>query len=74
MGIDHGGPLVAMADQFLNCADIVIILQEMAGITVAEGMGGSPFADLSTSTIPSLMLSNRTVLLKINLVQENKID
>lgn len=47
MGIDHGGPHVAMAKQFLNGMYIVIILQQMAGITVAEGMGGSPFADFS---------------------------
>jgi len=42
MNIDHRCPYITVAQQFLNRADIVIRLQEMACIAVAEGMRGNP--------------------------------
>ncbi len=45
MVVNHGGSHVAMSEQFLNRAYIVVVSQEMAGITVAKGMGGGSLAD-----------------------------
>ena len=47
MGIDHCSSEIAVPEQLLNCTDIIIGLEQMAGKTVAEGMGGSPFSELS---------------------------
>jgi len=39
MGIDHGGSDIAVPKQLLNCADVVIGLQQVAGKTMAKRMG-----------------------------------
>ena len=49
MGIDHGGPHIAVPQQLLNGADIIIGLKQMTGKAVAEGMGRGPFGDLGFS-------------------------
>jgi hypothetical protein len=43
VGIDHGRFQVTVAEQLLNGPDIVIGLEQMAGETVAEGMGRRSF-------------------------------
>jgi hypothetical protein len=35
MGIDHGGPHVAVAEQFLHGADVVAVFEEVGGEAVA---------------------------------------
>ena len=40
MGIDHGSSEIAVPQQLLNCADIIISLEQMTGKRVAESMGG----------------------------------
>ncbi len=42
--INHGRPYVTVAQQFLNCPNIVARLQQMARKTVAECMRGYAFA------------------------------
>ena len=37
--VDHGGSQIAMPQQLLNRADIIIGLEQMAGKAVAECMG-----------------------------------
>ena len=39
MGVNHGRPHIAVAQQFLNRSDIVIGLQQMRGKAVAKGVG-----------------------------------
>jgi hypothetical protein len=46
MGIYHRGPYVAVAEQRLNCADIVIGLQEVCGETVAKCVGRDALGEL----------------------------
>jgi len=41
MGVDHGGFDVFVAEEFLDGADVVIVLQEMGGEGVTEGVGGN---------------------------------
>ena len=38
MGVDHGGFDIFVAEQFLNGADVVAVLEQMGGKRVAEGM------------------------------------
>ena len=52
VGIDHGGPDITVPEQLLDGADIEIVLQQVTGKTVAEGMGGGPFADSSLVNRP----------------------
>ena len=47
MGVDHRCPDVTMPKQFLNRSDVVIGLQQVAGKTVAEGVGSRSFTELS---------------------------
>jgi hypothetical protein len=41
VGIDHCSSEIAVPEQLLNCTNIIIGLEQMAGKTVAEGMGGN---------------------------------
>ena len=45
MGIDHGGFHVFMAEQFLDSADIIAILEQVGGEGVAEGVGRDGLVD-----------------------------
>ncbi len=45
MGINHGRPHITVPKQLLNGADVVVGLQQMAGKTVAECMGGCPLGN-----------------------------
>lgn len=45
VGVDHRGFQVAVAQQFLDGPDIEIGLEQMAGETVAEGVGRGPLAE-----------------------------
>jgi len=38
MGVNHGGFDIFVAQQFLDGADVVAVLQEMSGKTMAEGV------------------------------------
>ncbi len=42
MGIDHRSPQITMPEKLLNCPNIEVGLEQMAGETVAKGMGGCP--------------------------------
>ena len=53
MGINHSRSDIAVAQQLLDGADIIIGLQEMAGETVPERMGGSSFCDFVLLNGPS---------------------
>jgi hypothetical protein len=44
MGIDHRGANITMTEQFLDGANVVIRLQQMAGIAVAQRMCTGPLA------------------------------
>ena len=46
MRIDHRGSDVAVSHHFLDGADVVIGLQQVAGKTVAEGVGRGALGDL----------------------------
>ena len=41
MGIDHGGPDIPVAEQFLYRTDVITILKEVRGKRMAESMTGS---------------------------------
>lgn len=45
MGVDHGGPHIAVPHELLYGADIVVRLQQMAGETVPKGVGRGPLGD-----------------------------
>lgn len=47
MGINHGGPHIAVPQQLLDGSYVIIPLQQVAGETVAKGMGACALADLS---------------------------
>lgn len=47
MGVNHRSPDIAVSQQLLNRTNIIIGLQQMAGKTLPEGVGGSPFSKLS---------------------------
>jgi hypothetical protein len=44
VGIDHGGANILVAEQFLDGADIIAILQKMGGERVSEGVATDAFA------------------------------
>ena len=46
MSVNHSGFNAAVAQHFLNCADVIIGLQQVAGVAVPQGVGGSPFGNL----------------------------
>jgi len=52
MRINHGGSDITVTQQFLNCADIIVGLQQVAGKTVPESMGGCAFRDFSLPYCP----------------------
>jgi len=45
VGVDHGGLDVLVAEEFLNGADVVAVLEEVGGEGVAKGVGGDVFLD-----------------------------
>lgn len=45
MGVNHGGFDIFVAQQFLDGADVVAVLQEMSGKTIAEGVATDPLGD-----------------------------
>jgi len=45
VGVDHGGFDVFVAEQFLHGANVVAILEQVGGETVAEGVRGDAFVD-----------------------------
>ena len=45
MGVDHRGSHIAVAHHLLNGANVVIGLQQVAGETVAEGVGRGALGD-----------------------------
>jgi hypothetical protein len=47
VGIDHGGFDILVSKEFLNCADIVAVLQEVGGEAVAKGVRGNSFLNIS---------------------------
>lgn len=47
MGVDHGGFDVFVTEEFLDGSYVVIVLQEMGGEGVAEGVGCDAFVDSS---------------------------
>ena len=46
MGVDHGGPHVAVSQQDLDGSDVRAVLQEVGRERVSEGVGGDAFRDL----------------------------
>jgi len=44
VGVDHGGAHILVAEQFLDGADVVAILEEVGGKRMAEGVGTDGFA------------------------------
>ena len=40
MGVDHGGAHVFMAEELLDGTDVVTVLEQVGGKTVAKGVGG----------------------------------
>ena len=52
MGVDHGGSDIAVPQQFLNGPDVLVGSQQMAGKTVAKGMGGCSFQDFGCLDCP----------------------
>ena len=49
VGVDHCGSDVAVAEQFLNRADVMPPFQEMGGTGVAEAVGGGGLPDFCCS-------------------------
>jgi len=47
VGVDHGGFDVGVAEEFLDGANVVAILQEVGGEAVAEGVGADALGDAS---------------------------
>ena len=52
MGIDHGCSYITVAQQFLNCPDIVIGLQEMTGEAVTKCVGRSTLNEFRLGNCP----------------------
>jgi hypothetical protein len=49
VGVDHGGFDVFVSEEFLNRSDVVTVLKEMSGETVAKGVRGNPFLNSGES-------------------------
>lgn len=49
MSVDHGGFDVFVSEEFLDGADVIIVLQKMGGKRVSEGVGGDVFVYLGTT-------------------------
>ena len=45
VGVDHGGTDIFMAEEFLNGADVVPVLEEMGGEGMAKGVAGDALLD-----------------------------
>jgi len=45
MGVDHSGFDVGVAEEFLDGANVVAVLQEVGGEAVAEGVGADALGD-----------------------------
>jgi hypothetical protein len=45
VGVDHGGPEVAVAEELLDGADVGAVLQEVGREGVPEGVAGDAFRD-----------------------------
>ena len=45
VGVDHGGADILVAEQFLNGADIVPVLEKMRGEGMAKGVAGDALFD-----------------------------
>lgn len=45
MGVDHGGPDIAVTEKCLDGTDVVISLKKMSGVAVAEGMGSDTLGE-----------------------------
>ena len=45
MGVDHSGGDILVAEQLLNGANIVVVLQQMCGKTVPKSMAAGRFSD-----------------------------
>lgn len=43
MGVNHRGFDVAVTEEFLDCADIVAVFDEVRGKGMPEGMAGGAF-------------------------------
>jgi hypothetical protein len=43
VGVDHGGFHVFMPEKLLDSADVVVVLQQVRGEAVAEGVAGDAF-------------------------------
>ncbi len=43
VGVDHGCLHILVAEQFLDCADVVTVLKQMCGKGVPKSMTGGPF-------------------------------
>ncbi len=52
MRVNHGCPHVTVPEQLLNRSDIKILLEEMAGETVAKSMSGDALADARVFCCP----------------------
>ncbi len=50
VGVDHGGFDIFMAEQFLNCADVVAVLEQVGRKTMAESVTAHVFVDLGAAT------------------------
>jgi len=53
MGIDHGGPYVAVAEELLDRADVLPLLQQVGGKGVPEGVAAGRLADTRCLHRPS---------------------
>lgn len=49
MGVDHGGFDALVAQQFLNGAEVVAVLQEVGGKGVAERVAANNLVDASSA-------------------------
>lgn len=56
MGINHGSSHIAMAEQLLNGANIIIGLQQMTDETVTKGVRSNSFGDLCGFYCPTQSL------------------
>ncbi len=49
MSVDHSGFHVFMPKEFLNCANVVVVLQEMSGKAMAQGVRGDMFVNVGAA-------------------------
>ena len=62
MSIDHGGLDIFVAEQFLHGADVIAILEQLSGKTMAKGMRGDNLCQIHRfHSLPNSLFSETAI-------------